>query len=183
MFTCQDSFQSLQPTCGWQYDSYGRKLAYSQGFCCACDAKSLTYNQKNLRAGSCSTVNVVASGTAHCMRFGTLQYSAYSFQTPYIEYTITVDIDIYDVEYQEYKTVRFTMDQARKKINFENQILITVVGVILTFSCLILSLIGFLACFNSISIPKQLTFDTFFSSRQFYSKRISLQYQALSHGR
>jgi hypothetical protein len=120
MFTCQDSFTSTAPTCGWQYDSYGRKLGYSQGFCCKCDLSSVSYNQKTLRAGSCSTASYAASGTAHCMKFGTLQYSAYSFQTPYIEYQIIIDIERYDETYQEYKTVRFVLDQKKKTANFGN---------------------------------------------------------------
>jgi hypothetical protein len=54
------------------------------------------------------------------MKFGTLQYSAYSFQTPYIEYQIIIDIEKYDETYQEYKTVRFVLDQTKKTANFGN---------------------------------------------------------------
>jgi hypothetical protein len=35
-YSCYDNISNDNPTCGWQYDPSGARIAYSQGFCCAC---------------------------------------------------------------------------------------------------------------------------------------------------
>jgi hypothetical protein len=90
---CKDGDQEASPTCGWQYDSSGKKIPYSQGFCCSC---SLSQMLGLSHDGTRSALNCQLFSTAHssasCMQLNPLYYNAYEIGSGIKNFDITVTI-------------------------------------------------------------------------------------------
>ena len=140
----------------------------------------MIYNSTVFRSANCDALSYMASGSAHCLNFGTLRYSAYSFMSPWLNYSITVDIYVYDSsnlmscyryddDIQDYTGIRFVLDNENQELNYNNQILMSVVGVRTTyiFPNTIVLLLGFLASLVTIRIPDLTTVNTIFPKHQF----------------
>ncbi len=93
--SCQDGQYASAPTCGYQYDSYSRKIPGSQGFCCRCGVlDTLGLDNDSLSRGKiCQAFNFGSnSATAHCLAYDGQQYSGYRIGTPSLYYQIKVTV-------------------------------------------------------------------------------------------
>ena len=109
IWTCADGDKASSPTCGWQKDSDGNNIEYSQGFCCQCELSQIIgTSDETLRGKSCKVLNLgVNSATAHCLRYDELWFSAYEVNTYSLSYTIKVNI-INSVNASDYQTLTLT---------------------------------------------------------------------------
>jgi hypothetical protein len=89
---CKDKSTDNNPTCGRAYDTAGKPILYSEGFCCDCSLCQLIgVCQSDSRANT----NCALLGTgsaASCLTFDDLWYSGYNIGPAETWYTITVTI-------------------------------------------------------------------------------------------
>ena len=109
IWTCSDGDKASSPTCGWQKDSDGNNIEYSQGFCCQCDlGQIIGTSDETIRGKSCKVLNLgVNSATAHCLRYDELWFSAYEVNSYSLSYTIKVNI-INSLNASDYQTLTLT---------------------------------------------------------------------------
>eukprot|EP00347_Sterkiella_histriomuscorum_P005563 403356130 len=125
---CDDSYNSNDPTCGWQYDKNGNKIQYSQGFCCDCPLSDIfTIADKETRGFSCILANTFYA-TAHCLKFSSERFSAYKISPPRVEYTITAQIQIFDKNYNFYRQYDINLRPDRREKVIDDSIYISIIG-------------------------------------------------------
>lgn len=86
--SCKDGMTDSEPTCGWTLID-GKKIEYSQGFCCSCSF--LSFSESTKRGTSCSGYFEL-SASGHCLRYDPLWYSAYKVEKYKIDYIIGINI-------------------------------------------------------------------------------------------
>lgn len=93
IFTCNDKDQNDNPTCGWQYDSNGNKIANSQGFCCKCAFGQIIGMNPNIRGNACELFNFgTGSASAHCLAFDSLWFSGFELKQYQLNYKIGIQV-------------------------------------------------------------------------------------------
>jgi hypothetical protein len=91
---CSDSPSAANPTCGWMRDENGRKIDYSQGFCCSCKLAELLGQSNSGSRGSLNCQKFVEKySSAHCIQLDDDNYDAFEIQTPVLSFSITVDVE------------------------------------------------------------------------------------------
>jgi hypothetical protein len=88
---CQDAASSSTATCGWATD--GRKVPFSNGFCCSCPGLIGTlFPQARVgkERGALSCGAFTAPQSAHCLRMQPLWYQAFNVGPPQTVFTVDV---------------------------------------------------------------------------------------------
>lgn len=92
---CADGSAAESPTCGWAVRD-GTRVADSQGFCCTCDfLQTIGASDELTRATSLSCDLFTSQQSAHCLRFGSLWYSAYAVGPAETSFTLELGITSY----------------------------------------------------------------------------------------
>ncbi|CDW86431.1 UNKNOWN [Stylonychia lemnae] len=73
-------------------------------------------------------VLVLLYSSAHCLVFINPQFSAYSFGSPYMDYTITVSTIIYDPERDQKQDNSYVLNSSNRKIFIQDELMIEIVG-------------------------------------------------------
>ncbi|CAK63826.1 unnamed protein product (macronuclear) [Paramecium tetraurelia] len=101
ILSCDDSWYSNSPTCGFQYEKK-EKIFDSQGFCCSCGILDLIgLSDEFARGNICHKAGLTTATMAFCLRYSTLWYSAYEISTYSIYYNITISITYSNQEQEE----------------------------------------------------------------------------------
>jgi hypothetical protein len=89
---CNDDFNPDRATCGVAYDSNGKAIPFSQGFCCDCSmCQTLGFCEPDARANkACNIFDEYT--TASCLRFGQRWYSGYTIGTYVTWFTLNVTV-------------------------------------------------------------------------------------------
>lgn len=90
---CRDDEGSGHPTCGYELDEDNQPIFGSQGFCCSCTlAQRLGIERPDARAMLDCTAFITKKSSAHCMRYGSLWYSAFEIGTEQKSFDIDIEI-------------------------------------------------------------------------------------------
>ena len=90
---CIDGANAANPTCGWAKTSSGENIPNSQGYCCTCAlAQMLGLSDQRTRASlDCTQIGMRAS-SAHCLRYGSLYYSAFGVGSAQTYFSINITL-------------------------------------------------------------------------------------------
>ncbi|CAD8112113.1 unnamed protein product [Paramecium sonneborni] len=103
ILSCDDSWYSNSPTCGFQYQN-NKKIFDSQGFCCSCGILDIIgLSDEFARGNICSQAGLRTATMAFCLRYSNLWYSGYEIGTYSIFYNITISIIYSNQEQEELK--------------------------------------------------------------------------------
>ncbi|CAD8111745.1 unnamed protein product [Paramecium primaurelia] len=103
ILSCDDSWYSNSPTCGFQYENK-KKIFDSQGFCCSCGILDLIgLGDEFARGNICRQAGLTTATMAFCLRYSNLWYSAYEISTYSIFYNITIQVTYSNQESEELK--------------------------------------------------------------------------------
>lgn len=90
---CNDASFDQHPTCGRAYDDVGVPIAYSEGFCCRCDACQLFGLCSNDDRGKTRCGLTGTAAAAACLTFGDLWYSGFDIGPAETHFYITITIE------------------------------------------------------------------------------------------
>lgn len=95
--SCDANWDSSSPTCGFAHNATGAKIYDSQGFCCACSlGDDLGVDSPTLRGAMQCDLFGNAEESAHCLRFDSLWYSAFTIGPPQLVFDLYVSVNWVD---------------------------------------------------------------------------------------